>query len=156
MLAPMLAALVFEAIDPAVAQGLRDAATARVRADAKPGYPCRQCLRDAEVGDELVLVAHDPFGPRSPYTGPTAIYLHATPCEPHQRSDEAPDLLLARPLSLRLYDGTNMMRAAALASGDELYATARELLATLPDGTVHVHNAAPGCWNCTIRLLTDA
>ena len=26
-------------------------------ADAKPSYPCRPCLRDAEVGEELLLVS---------------------------------------------------------------------------------------------------
>ena len=26
-------------------------------ADESPGYPCRQCLRDADVGEELVVFA---------------------------------------------------------------------------------------------------
>ena len=36
-------------------------------ADEKPSFPCRQCLRDAEIGEELLLVSYDPFEIDSPY-----------------------------------------------------------------------------------------
>lgn len=46
-------------------------------ADASPGYPCRACLCDAEVGEELLLVSHDPFAGPSPYRCASPIFLHA-------------------------------------------------------------------------------
>jgi hypothetical protein len=53
--------------DPSTADELRTTEGVRFVADAKPGYPCRQCLSDAEIGESLVLVAHDPFTVDSPY-----------------------------------------------------------------------------------------
>ena len=49
-------------IDPDIADNLRIHSGERFIADAKPGYPCRQCLCDAEIGEALILVAHDPCG----------------------------------------------------------------------------------------------
>ena len=55
------------AIDSNTADRLRRDGGPTYVADEKPGYPCRQCLRDAEIGQELVLVSHDPFDHDSPY-----------------------------------------------------------------------------------------
>jgi Protein of unknown function (DUF1203) len=55
-------------IDPAEADRLRASwghAPVCV-ADERPGYPCRQCLEDAEIGEELLLVSYDPFMIDSP------------------------------------------------------------------------------------------
>ena len=54
-------------IDPLHADRLRAAGGIRYVADEKPGFPCRQCLRDAEIGDEMILVSYDPFEESSPY-----------------------------------------------------------------------------------------
>lgn len=73
---------VLEPIAPANADLLRASATHVHVADSHPGYPCRQCLRDAEVGEELVLVSYDPFRVDSPYRCASPIFLHRTPCTP--------------------------------------------------------------------------
>ena len=70
-------------IDARTADRLRAAATVVRVADESPGYPCRQCLRDAEVGEELVLVSYDPFegfGEHSPYRSASPIFLHRDDC----------------------------------------------------------------------------
>jgi hypothetical protein len=38
----------------------------RYVADAQPGNPCRRCRRDADIGETLILVAHDQFTSDSP------------------------------------------------------------------------------------------
>jgi hypothetical protein len=122
-------------------------------ADEKPGYPCRQCLRDAEVGDELILVSHDPFDRDSPYRGPSPIFLHRASCEPYagESSDELPTQLTCRQLSVRLFDSAAMMIDAAVIDGRELQGTIDRMLGTEAGHVIHVHNASRGCWAATVE-----
>lgn len=68
-------------IDPTSADALRARGGPSYVADDHPGYPCRQCLRDAEVGEELILGSHDPFTVDTPYRSASPIFLHREPCE---------------------------------------------------------------------------
>ena len=139
------------AIDPTIADRYRaDPTATAVVADAPTGYPCRQCLEDAAVGDELILVAHDPFEGSSPYTGTTAIFLHKSPCTPFGRRVAAPEMLVRRRLSLRGYGSDHMMKAAAVVDGTELDAAITGMFDDERVAYLHVHNAAPGCWNCRV------
>ncbi len=87
-------------IDSDAADRLRRGGGPTYVADEKPGYPCRQCLRDAEVGEELVLVSHDPFDQDSPYRSASPIFLHLEPCEGAVPSAELPSQLTGRQLSV--------------------------------------------------------
>lgn len=135
-------------IDPAEADALRAASPQAPTyvADAHPGYPCRQCLRDADVGDELVLVSYDPFVVDSPYRSASPIFLHRAPCEPPEDLGALPRQLTARMLSVRAFDSGAMMIDAAVVEGSELDATLERLLAEPGCDHVHVHNAGRGCW----------
>ena len=135
-------------IDPTDADRLRtenpDAPT--VVADAHPGYPCRQCLRDAEVGDELILVSWDPFTTDSPYRSSSPIFLHARSCGEPELVDGVPAQLLRRQLSVRAFDAGAMMIDAAVIDGTDLAGTLERFLAEPACDHVHVHNASRGCW----------
>jgi|GEM_PF-2606007 len=100
-------------IDPAEADRLRAAGGVTYVADSKPGYPCRQCLRDAEIGDEMLLVSYDPFTASSPYRCASPIFIHSAPCAPDDQ-DGLPVQLTCRTLSVRGFDDTAMMLDAAL------------------------------------------
>ncbi|MCP5031930.1 MAG: DUF1203 domain-containing protein [Actinomycetia bacterium] len=67
------------------AQRLREAGGEVYLVDAVPGYPCRQCLQDAQIGEELILVSYDPFGSDSPYRSASPIFLHRVECAPPDR-----------------------------------------------------------------------
>lgn len=137
-------------IDPEQADRLRRhwAATedAPYVADQHPGYPCRQCLRDAAIGEELVLVSHDPFTVDSPYRSASPIFLHRGSCTPPADLTELPTQLTGRQLTVRAFDEQALMIDAALVDGDELDATLRRFLADPACDHVHVHNATRGCW----------
>ncbi len=141
---------VIVAIDPITADELRAAHTADVGpvtvADEHPGYPCRQCLRDADVGDELILVSHDPFDGDSPYRSASPIFLHRVSCAPAASTDELPDQLTRRLLSVRAFDARRMMIDAAVIDGSQLGPTIDRLLANDAAHHLHVHNATRGCW----------
>jgi Protein of unknown function (DUF1203) len=119
----------------------------RLVADSYPGFPCRRCLRDAEIGDTVSLVSYDPFAGTSPYTQPGPIFLHTDGCRAWGGPvDRVPAQLLRRQLSVRAFDRDHMMRDARIVAGTCLEATARELLEDDEVAYLHVHNAAPGCW----------
>jgi Protein of unknown function (DUF1203) len=134
-------------IRPEVADRLRAMPGAPVYvAEEHPRYPCRQCLRDAEVGEELVLVSHDPFTAESPYRSASPIFLHCEPCAPPSDVRTIPEQLTRRLLSARAFDRNTMMIDAEIMPGAELAATLERFFADETTDHVHVHNATRGCW----------
>src|SRR3954447_14827469 len=108
--------------------------------------PCRRCLRNAAVGDELILLPYDPFTVRSPYTGEGPVYVHAEGCEAHRPEvDVLPEQVHGRVFSVRSYDEEAMMVDAEVVPGEALADRARTLL---DDGAafLHAHFAGPGCF----------
>lgn len=140
-----------EAVPADVAARLRADATVVRVADEWPGHPCRQCLRDADVGDELVLVSYDPFEDfgESPYRSASPIFLHRDDCSARRDTLAVPEQLARRQLSVRTFDASAMMLDGRIVDGTDLAAALDELL-TLPDAhRVHIHNAGPGCFAAT-------
>jgi hypothetical protein len=132
-------------IDPVTADELRGAGGITYIVDSKPGYPCRQCLGDAEIGEEVLLVSYDPFTASSPYRCASPIFIHSTPCTPHT-SPDLPPQLTRNQKSVRAFDGAAMMLDAALIDGKDLSATIERLFANPEVEVLHVHNEPRGCW----------
>lgn len=135
-----------EPIDSEVAARLRAAGGDRFTADTKPGYPCRRCLRDAEIDEVVLLVAHDPFTTDSPYRSRSPIFLHERPCNPPDDLTTLPDQLTGRQLSVRAFDCDAMMIDAAVIAGTELDGVLRRFFNDPDTTAVHIHNATRGCW----------
>ncbi len=133
-------------IDPQTADVLRAKGGPTYVADANPGYPCRQCLQDAQVGEVLVLVSHDPFEHDSPYRSASPIFLHRDSCVAFEGGTAMPEQLTLRQLSVRAFDDAEMMNDAAVIDGDELASTIIRFFADPQTHHVHVHNATRGCW----------
>lgn len=125
-------------LDPAVVR--------RVVADARPGLPCRRCLRDAEEGEAVVLLTYDPFLGTSPYRQAGPVYVHERDCAPGPLDGAVPEQLTRRTLSVRAFDTAHLMVGARLVPGTELAATASTLLDDPGTAYLHVHNAGPGCF----------
>lgn len=138
-------------IDPDIAAELRSNGGERFIADAKPGYPCRQCLCDAEIGEALILVAHDPFSVDSPYRSRSPIFLHEQPCGPLSDVRVLPDQLTGRQLSVRAFDRDAMMIDAAVIYGTELDDQLRRFFDDEATTEIHVHNATRGCWATSVK-----
>lgn len=138
-----------EAVPADTAARLRAGATIVRVADESPGYPCRQCLRDAELGEELVLVSYDPFDADSPYRSSSPIFLHRDDCSDRRDRSAVPDQLARRRLSVRTFDAASMMLDGRVLDGADLAATLDEVL-DLPGAVrAHIHNAGPGCFAAT-------
>ena len=123
----------------------------RMKVDAKPGYPCRVSLADAEVGEEVLLIGHDHHDVDTPYRGGGAIFVRRGLRTARPAVNEIPEFLEIRSISIRAYDEEGMMRAARVAENGELRANIEQLLATESIAYLHLHNAAPGCFNCRVE-----
>lgn len=125
---------------------LAELAVFRRTADAKPGFPCRVSLEDADPGDTVLLLNHEHLPAASPYRARHAIYVRQGVTQARPAPGEIPEMLRRRPLSLRAYDVRAMMLGADLAEGFALEAAVARLLALPGVSFLHLHNAKPGCY----------
>ena len=120
-------------------------------ADEYPGYPCRQCLLDAAVGDELILVSHDPFTTNSPYRSSSPIFIHAQDCGSPESLTNIPAQMTDRHLSVRSFDHEALMTRGEIIDGTELDSLLTSMFSDPEVETVHVHNASRGCWAASVE-----
>lgn len=122
----------------------------RVIADKSPGYPCRVSLQDARMGEELILFPFNHHETASPYraSGPVFVRKGAQTARPG--INEIPVMLNHRLLSVRAYDHFGMIKQAEVLKGDKLRTFIDELFEDPDIKYLHIHNARPGCYNCTV------
>lgn len=141
-------------LDPALfdtLRGLDDAALAargarRVVATARPGFPCRITLEDAEPGEPMILLHHVSHDVATPYRSAYAIYVREAADVAAAYVDAIPPAMAGRPLGLRGFDTAGMLAAARLALPGQVDAELRALFDDPAIGYVDVHNAAHGCF----------
>jgi hypothetical protein len=122
----------------------------RVTADAAGGYPCRVSLEDAAPGEELVLLNHVSNDVPTPFRTTYAIYVRKG-AQTASYTDETPDYLDRRTLSLRGFDDAGMLRDALLAMPGEADSQVRALFGRHEIATIHAHSAAYGCFLARIE-----
>ncbi|MDE2182464.1 MAG: DUF1203 domain-containing protein [Alphaproteobacteria bacterium] len=122
----------------------------RVTADAKPGFPCRISLRDAEPGARLLLLPFEHQPAHSPYRASGPIFLGETAAEPYDDT-RIPAILRERRLSLRAYDAQDCISASEVVTGTELEQTLVRLFARSDTAYVHAHSAGHGCFLCRVE-----
>ncbi len=122
----------------------------RVVADAKPGYPDRVELRDAEPGETLLLLNYLHQPAETPYRASHAIFVREGAVAAYEGVDVTPECLLARPISLRAFDAAGIMVDADLAGGREVEAAIRRLLGSPEVDYIHAHYAKRGCYAARI------
>ncbi|KAJ5610298.1 hypothetical protein N7510_007017 [Penicillium lagena] len=114
--------------------------------DEPGGFPCRRCLEDGRLGEDMLLVPYDPFLAGSPYTGSGPIFVHRKDCMRYQCDGSVPDQQRRRLLSVRAYDANQMMTGAMVVEGKDLAERAELLFADAKVDYLHVHYAGPGCF----------
>ncbi len=122
----------------------------RRRADAKPGFPCRVTLEDAEPGENLLLLNYEDHAVATPYRNAYAIYVRENAEAAPELRDELPQVFNGRPLALRAFDADGMLRSASLALQGDADARIRDLFAMPEIAYINAHNAAHGCFAARI------
>lgn len=132
---------------------LAAAGAVRMEAGAKPGFPCRLTLEDAEVGESVLLVNYKHLPVSSPYRSSHAVFVreHARPARPFDNT--LPESLAIRLLSIRAFDESGMMINADVVHGSEAVATIEGMLENAQVSYLHLHNAKPGCFAARVDRL---
>src|ERR1700710_1596734 len=118
----------------------------RYLVDKSPGFPDRIEMRDAEVGETVLLLNHVCQPARTPYRSTHAIFVREGATRAYDRVGEIPDVLRRRLLSLRAYDEADMMLDADVADGGELEPLVARLFESPAVSYIHAHNAKRGCY----------
>ena len=146
-------------LDPATFEHLASASddalaangAVRVTADTAPGFPCRVTLTDAKPGETLILLNHVSHDVATPYRSSYAIYVREHGAVQADYHDCVPPVFVGRPLGLRAFDATGMLKAAALAMPGQADAKIREVFADPDIAYIHAHNAAHGCFAAKVE-----
>ncbi len=115
---------------------------------AKPGFPCRVSLEDAEVGEEVILFSYDPFNIDSPYQTQSPIFVRINAKTAKLGVNEIPRMLHHRTQSLRGFDSNGMMLDARTIDGKEVTEHLKNIFLNPDISFIHIHNSGPGCFNC--------
>ena len=116
-----------------------------------PNFPCRISLRDADMGDEVILLNHVSHDGANPYRASHAIFVSRSAQEAAEYVDAIPPALDRRILSLRAFDADGMMVEATLAQPGEADPAIRKLLANPAATHIDAHNAIRGCFAARIE-----
>ena len=130
---------------------LAAAGAVRVRADHKPGFPCRITLEDAEPGETLLLLNHVDHDVATPFRSSYAIYVREGAGAAAALDDALPAVFANRPIALRAFDAEGMLRGAALALANDADAQIRALFDRPEIAYLHAHNAAHGCFAAKVE-----
>jgi len=136
--------------------GLSDDALAargaiRYAVDESPGFPDRIEMRDAEIGETVLLVNHVSMPAPTPYRASHAIFVREGATTPFDEIGRVPVVLRRRLLSLRAFDAQGMMIDADVIEGAEAESLIRRLLADERVGYLHAHFAKRGCFAARIE-----
>jgi hypothetical protein len=123
----------------------------RTTATAKPGYPCRITLDDAEPGESVLLLNYEHQSSSTPYRSSHAIYVRENARHRYDAADEIPPALRTRTLSVRAFDAEGMMIDADIVEGEALESLIERFFADRNAAYLHVHNAKRGCFAARVE-----
>lgn len=132
--------------------GLSDAELAlrgiiRYQVTATPGFPDRIEMRDAAVGETVLLLNHVCQPAPTPYRASHAIFVREGALTPYDRVDAVPQVMRSRLLSVRAYDTSGMMQDADVVEGGDLESLIGRFFSRADVDYLHVHNAKRGCYS---------
>ena len=123
----------------------------RLIVDAKPGFPCRVSLQDAEIGERVILVPFVHNDVESPYRASGPIFVREAAKETQLVPGEIPDVVASRVMSVRAYNDKGVMVNAAVTPGRELKSQIEKFLGDAKVSYLHLHNAGAGCYSCRVE-----
>jgi hypothetical protein len=123
----------------------------RMTVDAKPGFPCRVSLEDAEIGEHVVLLPFAHHDVDSPYRASGPIFVRENAKEANLSVGEVPEVVSTRTMSVRAYDMNSMMIDGTVVPGSDIKAHIEKLFADPKIAYLHLHNAGAGCYSCRVE-----
>lgn len=118
----------------------------RTTVKSKPGFPCRVSMKDANIGETVILTNHQHQPANSPYQSSHAVYITKGAAQAELGVGEVPDMIRSRLISLRMFSDEDMILDGDVVDGAEL---GKRLTQAFGDNEVaycHVHFAQRGCF----------
>jgi hypothetical protein len=142
-------------LDRVRSEGIDDLGQPVKRLVAKGGEPCRDVLRRARPGEELILASFTPFTKAGPYKeyGPIFILANASDEEVHRDAlppAGLPTNYLREQFVIRAYSAAEEIVDAALVNAPALAATVDRLFSSSDAAFLHVRFPTYGCFACRI------
>ena len=111
-------------------------------------YPCRVSLKDAEIGEELLLLNYQHLKVSSAYQANGPIFVRRNAIEATVFVDQLPPMLKQthRLFSVRAFDHTHRMIDAEVADSAQLQIHIENFLFNPQVNYLHVHFARRGCF----------
>jgi len=123
----------------------------RVTVDAKPGFPCRIGLADAEIGETMILTNFLHHDVKTPYRASGPIYVREKAGDRHLKAGEIPEVVSSRTISVRAYDQDGLMLEGNVVPGTAIEPHLDRLFANQKVAYAHLHNAGAGCYSCKVE-----
>jgi hypothetical protein len=136
-------------------EGIDDQGHAVRRVLAKGGEPCRDVLRRAQPGEELILASFTPFAIPGPYKeyGPVFVLAHDSSEAVHRDGlppAGSPTNYLREQFVIRAYSGAEEIRDAAFINAPALAETVERFFSSEDTAFLHVRFPTYGCFACRI------
>jgi hypothetical protein len=122
----------------------------RVVADESPGYPCRVSLREAALGEELLLLNFAHQTAHSPYQSTGPIFIRRGAERATLAPGEIPESVTRRLISLRAYNAAHMIVDAEVCEGTDIATALQKHFGASNVAYIHLHNAKRGCYSCSV------
>jgi Protein of unknown function (DUF1203) len=132
-------------------EALKARGVIRKTVNAKPGYPCRVTLEDAEPGETVLLLNYESHKTENPYRSSYAIYVREAVRKTNTFINELPPVFKGRPIALRIFDKDGMLIGADLNTTGALAAKIEKAFENPNAAYLHAHNAMHGCFAAEIR-----
>ena len=123
----------------------------RYAVDKKPGFPDRIELRDAEPGESVLLLNYVHQPANTPYHASHAIFVVEGAKQRYDRVDEIPEVMQSRILSLRAFDGDDMIVDADVIDGTKVEGLVERFLGNPKVAYIQAHYARFGCFAARIE-----
>ena len=123
----------------------------KMTVDKQPGFHCRISLADAAVGEEVILLPYQHHKTNSPYQASGPVFIRKNAPAANLNINEVPEMLVHRLLSIRAYDRDGLMKQAIVTEGSFLKQVLMNCFDNAEIGYIHIHNAKPGCYNCSVE-----
>jgi len=103
----------------------------RIVVDKNPGFPCRVSLRDAEVGEKVLLMNYEHQPLPTPFRSSHAIFVREGASHAIPDRNEVPKMFRHRLLSVRALDASGMMIDADVIDGERLESLLEHMLSSI-------------------------
>lgn len=118
-----------------------------------PGYPERIEMRDAEVGEKLLLVNYEHQSADTPYRASHAVYIREAATEAYSAIDTLPEVMIKRLLSLRAFNAKHLLVDADVVDGAAAACKIESMFANSRVAYIQAHYAKPGCFAAQISRV---